>query len=248
MSEENTANAADVADNFARPSDGQIKGFRKLRAQFPDEAISQLPKGNTTLSYVGHAAVTDRLLSVDPLWNWEPCAEDERGAPITVNTKDGQPIGLWIRLTLLGVTRLGYGSCEARKGDNAIKELIGDAIRNAAMRFGVALELWSKNDLESTVVPQEPEMNIPGLLKGLVAIGVDRSRVEKKLGHAADQMEPWEYDMLRNLGQKLKANAIKLDDAFPAVSLNMADVGVGTTAVAPKSEVNNSPQPKKKAA
>ena len=30
-----------------------------------------------------------------------------------------------------------------------MKERIGDAIRNAAMRFGVALDLWSKEELES---------------------------------------------------------------------------------------------------
>ena len=29
------------------------------------------------LDYVGHAAVTDRLLAVDPWWSWEPVAVDE---------------------------------------------------------------------------------------------------------------------------------------------------------------------------
>jgi hypothetical protein len=40
-----------------------------------------------------------------------------------------------------GVTRIGVGD-----GKNA-KERIGDAIRNAAMRFGVALDLWAKENL-----------------------------------------------------------------------------------------------------
>jgi hypothetical protein len=48
---------------------------------------------------------------------------------------------LWIKLTICGVTRLGVGD-----GKNA-KEVIGDAIRNAAMRFGVALDLWAKENL-----------------------------------------------------------------------------------------------------
>ncbi len=50
---------------------------------------------------------------------------------------------LWIKLTVCGVTRPGVGD-----GKTA-KELIGDAIRNAAMRFGVALDLWAKEDLQA---------------------------------------------------------------------------------------------------
>ena len=33
------------------------------------------------LDYVGHAAVTERLLTVDPLWSWEPLALDPTGLP-----------------------------------------------------------------------------------------------------------------------------------------------------------------------
>jgi hypothetical protein len=94
---------------------------------------------------VGHADVTDRLLAVDPEWNWEPKAEDEHGLPVFDTDKNGSPVGLWIRLTVGGVTRLGYGSCPSGQND-AVKVLIGDALRNAAMRFGVALDLWAKGD------------------------------------------------------------------------------------------------------
>lgn len=114
-------------------------GLQKLREPFPSSVIGKLPKGNTTLDFVGHAAVTDRLLSIDPLWNWEPLVVDERGFPAR------DPEGaLWIRLTVCGVTRLGVSD---PKDTN--KVAIGDAIRNAAMRFGVALDLWTKDDLES---------------------------------------------------------------------------------------------------
>jgi len=122
--------------------------LQKLREPFPPEAISQLPKGGTSLSYVGHANITDRILNVDPLWYWEPFALDERGFPAMDYDAQDKPVGLWIRLTICGVTRIGYGTCEARKNE-PIKELIGDALRNAAMRFGMALELWSKAELES---------------------------------------------------------------------------------------------------
>jgi hypothetical protein len=48
---------------------------------------------------------------------------------------------LWIRLTICGVTRIGVGD------GKSLKECIGDAIRNAAMRFGMALDLWAKETL-----------------------------------------------------------------------------------------------------
>jgi len=94
------------------------------------------------LDYVGHAALTDRLLEVDPLWNWEPLASDEKGAPVV--DSDG---GMWIFLTVCGLTRRGYGDAGGKTGSNATKERIGDALRNAAMRFGAALDLWHKGEL-----------------------------------------------------------------------------------------------------
>lgn len=138
--------------------------LKMLRVPFGRHHISKLPKpykkdspkGNCKecggyhglpavhLDYVGHAALTDRLLDVDPFWTWEPLA-----------TKDGLPLfdgtgGLWIRLTICGVTRLGYGNAENKAYMDIgarEKEVIGDALRNAAMRFGAALELWHKGDL-----------------------------------------------------------------------------------------------------
>ena len=93
------------------------------------------------LDYVGHAALTARLLEADPLWSWEPLGFDADGLP-----KFDSDGGLWIKLTVGGMTRLGYGSADGKKGGNATKEVIGDALRNAAMRFGAALELWRKTD------------------------------------------------------------------------------------------------------
>jgi hypothetical protein len=145
-----------------------------LRQPFPKSAQGLLPKpykkespkGNCPeckgyhglpavhLDYVGHAATTDRLLSVDPEWTWEPAAVDQFGVPVL----DGAG-NLWIKLTVCGVTRLGVGD-----GTSA-KEKIGDAIRNAAMRFGVALDLWSKEELEQShgpaAVPVAPTQDQP---------------------------------------------------------------------------------------
>jgi hypothetical protein len=54
--------------------------------------------------------------------------------------------GMWGKLTVLGVSRIGFGDSAGKTGPNAIKEVIGDFIRNAAMRFGVATYLWSKSE------------------------------------------------------------------------------------------------------
>lgn len=116
-----------------------------LRKPFPSEQIGKLPRGRTELDYVGHADVTSRLLEADPAWNWEPLAKDGNGLPLFELDKNGNPVGLWIKLAVAGVTRLGYGSVPSDQRD-AVKVLIGDALRNAAMRFGVALDLWSKSD------------------------------------------------------------------------------------------------------
>lgn len=94
------------------------------------------------LDYVGHAALTDRLLDADPYWSWEPLAFTSDGMPAL--DRNG---GMWIKLTVGSVTRLGYGSADGKSGGDAVKELIGDALRNAAMRFGAALDLWHKGDL-----------------------------------------------------------------------------------------------------
>jgi len=151
------------------PVKAKLKGLALLRAPFEKHQISKLPKGTKDqnncapnekrscnvcggwhhpkiihLDYVGHAALTDRLLEADPEWTWEPMAVDPKGLPLF--DANG---GLWIRLTVCGVTRLGYGNAQNKQGQDPgarEKEIIGDALRNAAMRFGAALDLWHKGD------------------------------------------------------------------------------------------------------
>lgn len=115
-----------------------------LRKPFDPKEIGQLPRAGIKLDYVGHAAVTNRLLEVDPEWTWEPMGFTENGLPFI--KVSGSEVVLWIKLTVCGVTRLGVGSVSSTARDPE-KQLIGDAIRNAAMRFGVALDLWSKEEL-----------------------------------------------------------------------------------------------------
>lgn len=106
------------------------------------------------LDYVGHADVTDRLLEADPAWTWEPFAlSEEDGTPLI--SRNGSELTMWIRLTVCGVTRPGVGSVAPDSFDVA-KQLIGDALRNAAMRFGIALDLWTKHEaLDSTIALED---------------------------------------------------------------------------------------------
>lgn len=143
-------------------------GLERLREPFEPHQINKLPKPYKAespkgqcrecggyhglpavhLDYVGHAALTDRLLEADPEWTWEFVATDPTtGAPVF--DANG---GMWIRLTVCGVTRLGYGDAQGKRGGNAVKEAIGDALRNAGMRFGAALDLWHKGDLHDASV------------------------------------------------------------------------------------------------
>jgi hypothetical protein len=102
----------------------------------------KITEAHICLKYIGHAEATNRLLNVDPFWNWEPLALDQVGLP----QYDGNR-GMWIRLTVCGMTRIGYGDAGSKSGANAVKEIIGDAIRNAGMRFGMALDLWTSSEL-----------------------------------------------------------------------------------------------------
>jgi hypothetical protein len=113
----------------------------------PDPAIvGKLPKGGIQLDYVSHAEITRILIQIDPLWDWEPVAFDDNGLPaFAVINGMAHMTG---RLTIHGVTRIGVGSVQHNKPD-IIKELVSDFLRNAAMRFGIALSLWSKSEWET---------------------------------------------------------------------------------------------------
>jgi hypothetical protein len=204
----------------------KLTGLALLRAPFEPNQINQLPRNvrkndnekfqctqsngrkvsmdgkycggyhslSIHLDYVGHAALTDRLLEADPEWSWEPLAVGDNGLPVF--DKDG---GLWIRLTICGVTRLGYGDSQGKSGGNAVKEAIGDALRNAGMRFGAALDLWHKGDLHDA--SEEQGQNIapaeePKPTRTLNRAPVDESvmaswqaAVEERAGNKAALLE-----------------------------------------------------------
>ena len=112
----------------------------------PDpKIVGKLPKGGQQLSFVGHADITKMLIEVDSSWTWEPVAFDTDGLPAYRVENGMAHMAGW--LTIHGVRRLGIGSVTHNKPD-LLKELASDFLRNAAMRFGICLALWTKQEWE----------------------------------------------------------------------------------------------------
>ena len=111
----------------------------------PDpKIVGKLPKGGTQLDFVGHADITRILIEIDPHWRLVPIAWDN-GRPAMNVVNDMAT--MWFELTLLGTSRLAIGTAKANAFD-LDKQLYGDALRNGAMRFGISLNLWTKNEWE----------------------------------------------------------------------------------------------------
>ncbi len=111
----------------------------ELRKPFDPKQIGKLPATpkRPAMDFVGHAAVTDRLNKAAPDWTY---------SDITLFDHGGQ---VWIKgtMTIGGVSRIEYGD-----GDDP-KQALGNFIRRGAMRFGVALDLWSKEELNLPASP-----------------------------------------------------------------------------------------------
>lgn len=217
---------------------------KALRAPFPEEDIGKLPRvtckacrerscqnhrpqkcqvcgsyistQHIHLDYVGHAELTDRLLQVDPEWTWEPVAWAADGTPHIDAVG-----GMWIRLTVAGVTRLGYGHPDGKRGGDAVKEIIGDALRNAAMRFGVALDLWRREPahLDDTAEPEQQQATptagaseVDNAIKnmrramGKAGISADQQRafVSKVAGREIDHPSSMSHDEITRVTDRAK--------------------------------------------
>lgn len=119
----------------------------------PDPAIvGKLPKGGMSLDFVGHADITRILIEIDPNWQWVPIAWDN-GRP-AIHVENGIAT-MWGELRILGQARLGVGSVRADKQE-LDKELVGDFLRNAAMRFGICLSLWTKQEWDDLDTHKAP--------------------------------------------------------------------------------------------
>ena len=127
--------------------DKTTESLRKVLHDYavPDpKIVSKLPKGGITLDFVGHADITRILIEIDPHWRLVPIAW-ENGRP-AVNIVNDMAT-MWFEMTLLGQARLAIGTAKANSMD-LDKVLYGDALRNGAMRFGIGLSLWTKQEWE----------------------------------------------------------------------------------------------------
>lgn len=109
----------------------------------PDpKIVGKLPKGGQQLDFVGHADICRILITIDQLWSWEPI-EWDGGKPAMYIEND--MLTMWGRLTVLGKSVIGVGTVKA-SAIEASKQVVGDFLRNASMRLGISLSLWTKSE------------------------------------------------------------------------------------------------------
>jgi hypothetical protein len=115
--------------------------LEKLAKPFPPEKVKQKRgQGNRVMSYISHGLVTERLNEVDPDWSSDVLTEH-----IYRDAQTGRLHceGVTLRLTINGVSRVESGGPQRQDGfANEIKNAYSDALKRAAMRFGVALSMW----------------------------------------------------------------------------------------------------------
>lgn len=178
----------------------------------PDpKLVGKLPKGGITLDFVGHADVTKMLIEIDPEWTWEPTAFDGNGLPAYRVENGMAHMAGW--LTLCGVRRLGVGSVMHNKPD-LLKELVSDFLRNAAMRFGVCLSLWTKQEWEDGAhhaPASKPKTdgkvsadNIARFKKACADAGLNPDQVASNAGLSLDDLKDADMPALRASFNDLK--------------------------------------------
>lgn len=118
-----------------------------LRKPFDPKQIGKLPRKTKTgsviyLDYVGHAAVVDRLNTVAPDWT------------LTLDRvveADGHVLAAIGTMTIGGkpMTEVGEPTGQNTYGQE-LQTALGNLIRRAAMRFGLGIDLWSKEELHGS--------------------------------------------------------------------------------------------------
>jgi hypothetical protein len=203
----------------------------------PDpKIVGKLPKGGMQLDFVGHADVTKMLIEIDPEWTWEPTAFDTNGLPAYRVENGMAHMAGW--LTILGVRRLGIGSVMHNKPD-LLKELISDFIRNASMRFGVCLSLWTKQEWDDVshtpttsapkpapvakvelAKPSDPLVsmdNIKRFVDACKTAGLNHEQIAKSAKLDLADLKESQMPALREAFAKAKELAAQFNDTEPEV-------------------------------
>jgi len=169
--------------------------------------VGKLPRGGITLDFVGHAEITRILIDVDVNWSWEPCGWDN-GRP-AIHEVNGMAV-MWGYLTILGKTMLGVGSARSDKPD-LDKELIGDFLRNASMRFGICLSLWSKSEWDErpqahahTIDHKVSDENVERFKTACKDANLDPNLVAQKAGLILVKLKASEMPLLRDTFKMMK--------------------------------------------
>lgn len=182
--------------------------------------VERLPKGGTTLDFIGHARITQWLLEIDPMWTIEPVAFDEAGLPARVKHGTMVQAGFW--MTLCGHRRYCVGSVEERKTDIG-KELVSDAIRNGAMRFGLALDLWSKLPLGEEPEPAPAKKTAAKKAAIKVAAPVEDSDTSEPI----DPTAPVDPAALGKFKAACDLNGLSQEEVAKHAGVDLSNVTVG---------------------
>lgn len=125
------------------------KARKALEEPFPRDKVQMKSGGGRRpdLPYISHGLVTERLTAVDPDWTsrqiathtYENRYTDQQGNPRV----ELHCAGVEIELCLKGVCRHEAGGPQRiEQFALEIKNAYSDALKRAAMRFGVALHMW----------------------------------------------------------------------------------------------------------
>jgi hypothetical protein len=121
--------------------------IKRLSEPFDQAMIQYKPKGGRQMAFVSHGLVNKRLNKEAPGWSSRIIAS---GVDVTQNPKGGllYTADVTLELTVAGVTRAEVGTNNQPVADRgqALKSAASDALKRAAMRFGVALDLWESLD------------------------------------------------------------------------------------------------------
>ena len=182
---DDTDHDREPSESFALLSEAraQLEGkLAKLREPFRADQIGYRPvkrDSNVQVAYVGHAVITDRILDVDPFYQWEFPHHTDAG---------GRDIGV---LTICGISH--WGSPDT--GETDWKKAESDAFRRAAMRFGVGLALWARQELESAanerrdamrdIAGQISDIQVADLAALAEANGWNERRIERACHHVS---------------------------------------------------------------
>ena len=202
----------------------------------PDpKIVGKLPRGGQSLDFVGHADITKMLIEVDSEWTWEPVAFDADGLPAYRVENGMAHMAGW--MTIHGVRRLGIGSVQASKPD-LLKELASDYLRNAAMRFGFCLSLWTKQEWDDvshtpttsapkpapvksvSAQPSDPLVsmdNIKRFVEACKSAGLNHEQIAKTAKVDLADLKESQMPALREAFAKAKELAAQFSDTEPEV-------------------------------